>query len=348
MLPINKNLAFALLGLITLLMFFALSREVGVWGPAKNSAKKSDYATLSIQEPINLSPEPNGRANGAQDSGAYSTGVTDAAGAESSAASTTVAPPLSAPSRVYEDDNLTEVRIAGNSSGNTPEGPASVVEDGRVVLPARVPPAAETVEPARAPAVNASEPQAPEAPAQSVAAVTPAPRAVTPSSVQPQNPPESPAAGAATPSAGQSVARTGNQAAAQSAEQPGSRQASRTQAATGGEPDREQGPDGVAGKVEYVDLLVRGNRMVLILQADAPVQVTYFELPEPDRLVVDLLGQWNDFRAPGAPKDPGSIVTRVRFGRRDDRERMVLELKRPLEKRTLNKIHENRVELIFE
>ncbi|MDO5537598.1 MAG: AMIN domain-containing protein, partial [Desulfovibrionaceae bacterium] len=49
-------------------------------------------------------------------------------------------------------------------------------------------------------------------------------------------------------------------------------------------------------------------------------------LDNPDRLVVDITGEYPDLRAPGVPSNP--LVTNVRLGKYDNRTRVVIDLKK--------------------
>lgn len=62
-----------------------------------------------------------------------------------------------------------------------------------------------------------------------------------------------------------------------------------------------------------------------------------FALKEPDRVVVDLVGDWK-IKAPGVPKNP--LVTNVRLGKMDNRTRVVIDMNGPARVRyTLSKDH---------
>ncbi len=62
-----------------------------------------------------------------------------------------------------------------------------------------------------------------------------------------------------------------------------------------------------------------------------------FVLKEPDRVVVDLVGDWK-IKAPGVPKNP--LVTNVRLGKMDNRTRVVIDMNSPARVRyTLSKDH---------
>lgn len=62
-----------------------------------------------------------------------------------------------------------------------------------------------------------------------------------------------------------------------------------------------------------------------------------FALKDPDRVVVDLVGDWK-IKAPGVPKNP--LVTNVRLGKMDNRTRVVIDMSGPARVRyTLSKDH---------
>lgn len=62
-----------------------------------------------------------------------------------------------------------------------------------------------------------------------------------------------------------------------------------------------------------------------------------FALKAPDRVVVDLVGDWK-IKAPGVPKNP--LVTNIRLGKMDNRTRVVIDMSGPAKVRyTLSKDH---------
>lgn len=70
----------------------------------------------------------------------------------------------------------------------------------------------------------------------------------------------------------------------------------------------------------------RGGAMVLRLQADKPIgRYKYFTLTDPSRLVVDLIGEWEQ-KSPGVKVPQNELFRRIRFGRHDNKLRIVADL----------------------
>ncbi len=70
----------------------------------------------------------------------------------------------------------------------------------------------------------------------------------------------------------------------------------------------------------------RGGAMVLRFQADEPIgRYKYFTLNDPSRLVVDLIGEWEQ-KSPGVKVPQNELFRRIRFGRHDNKLRIVADL----------------------
>lgn len=70
----------------------------------------------------------------------------------------------------------------------------------------------------------------------------------------------------------------------------------------------------------------RGGSMILSLQADEPIgRYKYFTLADPSRLVVDLIGEWEQ-KSPGVKVPQNELFRRIRFGRHEDKLRVVADL----------------------
>ncbi len=77
-----------------------------------------------------------------------------------------------------------------------------------------------------------------------------------------------------------------------------------------------------------MSLKANGSEMILTLTADKRFAYKSFTLVGPDRLVVDLTGEWEGVKVPGMPSN--RLITKVRAGKFEGSHRIVLDLKAPL------------------
>lgn len=73
-----------------------------------------------------------------------------------------------------------------------------------------------------------------------------------------------------------------------------------------------------------VSLQFAGQGMVLRIEAEGPFAAKAYVLPGPDRLVIDLAGDWKNLQAPNVPSN--NLVKGARLGRQPDAMRLVLDL----------------------
>ena len=71
-------------------------------------------------------------------------------------------------------------------------------------------------------------------------------------------------------------------------------------------------------------VFARDKGATVRLEGNAPLRYKSMNLTNPDRVVVDLDGQWQ-IKAPGVPKNP--LVSNVRIGKMADKTRVVIDLK---------------------
>ena len=69
---------------------------------------------------------------------------------------------------------------------------------------------------------------------------------------------------------------------------------------------------------------MQGSQIKLVLQGNAPMVGHYFTLAEPDRVVLDLAGNW-DVAVPRVPSN--RLIEAVRVGQHDDKTRIVFDMK---------------------
>ncbi len=101
--------------------------------------------------------------------------------------------------------------------------------------------------------------------------------------------------------------------------------------------------DGVV-TLEGMELVFVDNKLRLKISAAAHFEVRIFELIAPDRVVIDLLGDWKNIKAPLVPTNP--IAKSARIGKQPKGYRLVLDLVSPLKKRELIR-GDNSLELIM-
>ena len=93
----------------------------------------------------------------------------------------------------------------------------------------------------------------------------------------------------------------------------------------GKEPGTTQAPAGKGPHTaKSVALQFAGQGMVLRIEAEGPFTAKTYVLPGPDRLVIDLAGDWKNLQAPSVPSN--NLVKGARLGRQPDAMRLVLDL----------------------
>ncbi|MCL1889314.1 MAG: AMIN domain-containing protein [Desulfovibrionaceae bacterium] len=100
------------------------------------------------------------------------------------------------------------------------------------------------------------------------------------------------------------------------------------------------------GSITDLSLHFRNQGMYLRLEGNRPMQIRYFVLREPDRLVVDLSGRWQGLRAPAVPSN--NLVKSVRLGRQNAADRLVLDLLAPLQNHELVRLSDTLFEVYFQ
>lgn len=76
-------------------------------------------------------------------------------------------------------------------------------------------------------------------------------------------------------------------------------------------------------KIDRFVVFARDTGATLRLVGNGPISYTNTSLQNPERLVIDLNGQWQ-IKAPGVPKNP--LVTNVRIGKSGGKTRVVIDL----------------------
>ncbi len=94
-----------------------------------------------------------------------------------------------------------------------------------------------------------------------------------------------------------------------------------------------------------ISLHFAGQGMRLRIEADSPFQIKTFALNDPERLVVDLAGKWEEVRAPNVPSN--NMISGVRVGKQDAGPRIVLDLKKKASKHDVNKISDQVIEIVI-
>lgn len=100
------------------------------------------------------------------------------------------------------------------------------------------------------------------------------------------------------------------------------------------------------GSIKNMELKFRGKGMYLLIEADSALPAKYFLLHNPERLVVDLPGAWNNIKAPRVPSS--MLVKSARLGRQSDADRLVLDLGYKLKFHDLIRVGDKKVEIYFE
>lgn len=97
--------------------------------------------------------------------------------------------------------------------------------------------------------------------------------------------------------------------------------------------------------LKNIGLHFYGNSIYLKVEADSAFPYKVFYLPEPDRLVLDLPGNWKGVSAPEIPSN--QLVTKVRVGTQPAGPRIVLDLSRS-SKYKVNRISDTVIEIIMD
>ncbi len=77
-----------------------------------------------------------------------------------------------------------------------------------------------------------------------------------------------------------------------------------------------------------ISLKAEGSDMILTISGDKRFNYKSFTLTGPDRLVIDLAGEWSGFKIPGMPSN--RLISGVRGGKFENSHRIVMDLKAPL------------------
>ena len=90
-----------------------------------------------------------------------------------------------------------------------------------------------------------------------------------------------------------------------------------------------------------MSLKADGSDMILTLTADKRFNYKSFTLVSPDRLVIDLVGEWNGVKVPGMPSN--RLISKVREGKFEGTHRIVMDLKAPLAGYETKRVDDNTV-----
>jgi hypothetical protein len=88
------------------------------------------------------------------------------------------------------------------------------------------------------------------------------------------------------------------------------------------------------------------QQVIVRIEAEGPFPVKTFLLPNPNRLVVDLPGDWTNIKAPSVPQN--RLIRSARLGSQSSGPRLVLDLRAPLTSRTVQRPDSNTVEITLE
>lgn len=139
------------------------------------------------------------------------------------------------------------------------------------------------------------------------------------------------------------------------ADTPGGKPAAQPAAPQGETPPAAQTGEKPAGKTEpapsatgeltlkSIGVDFAGQQMKLRIEASGPFTAKVFALPNPERLVIDLPGKWQQMQNPTVPGN--KIVTGARLGKQENGYRIVLDLAGPLKKH--NVVREGNVVEVF-
>lgn len=90
-----------------------------------------------------------------------------------------------------------------------------------------------------------------------------------------------------------------------------------------------------------ISLKADGSDMILTLTADKRFNYKSFTLAGPDRLVIDLIGEWKGVKVPGMPSN--RLISKVREGKFEGAHRIVMDLKAPLAGYETKRVDDNTV-----
>jgi hypothetical protein len=100
------------------------------------------------------------------------------------------------------------------------------------------------------------------------------------------------------------------------------------------------------GSLRDISLHFKDGGMILRLEGDVPLSARYFILSAPERLVLDISGNWKGIKVPAMPSN--NIIKAIRLGRHGNADRLVLDLLGPLRAHNLERLNENKMELYFQ
>ncbi|SBV95972.1 exported hypothetical protein [uncultured delta proteobacterium] len=95
-----------------------------------------------------------------------------------------------------------------------------------------------------------------------------------------------------------------------------------------------------------ISLHFKGGGMALRIEADAPFSYKTFALPSPDRYVIDLVGTWDNMRAPTVPSN--NMIKSARAGKQAGGPRLVLDMLRAPKKHNVVWVSPTVLEIIIE
>ena len=109
--------------------------------------------------------------------------------------------------------------------------------------------------------------------------------------------------------------------------------------------DAELSPS-AAHALRDISVEVFEQQVIVRIEAEGPFPVKTFLLPNPNRLVVDLPGDWTNIKAPSVPQN--RLIRSARLGSQSSGPRLVLDLRAPLTSRTVQRPDSNTVEITLE
>ncbi len=109
--------------------------------------------------------------------------------------------------------------------------------------------------------------------------------------------------------------------------------------------DAELSPS-AAHALRDISVEVFEEQVIVRIEAEGPFPVKTFLLPNPNRLVVDLPGDWTNIKAPSVPQN--RLIRSARLGSQSSGPRLVLDLRAPLTSRTVQRPDSNTVEITLE
>lgn len=87
-----------------------------------------------------------------------------------------------------------------------------------------------------------------------------------------------------------------------------------------------------------------GQNMMLRIESDSVFPIKHFVLAKPDRLVIDLPGNWKNMRVPNVPQN--NIIKAVRLGSQPAGPRLVLDLAKTPTHQEVVKVSDTVVEIL--